>query len=261
MSSSLPPEILDLIFHHLRDEPITLRACCLVSKSWVPWTRGHLFARVKFHSSRLFERWMKAFPDPFSSPAHYTRALHCSLNLFNAAGSDARPWVHSFNRIVELRVMSVGDESQVSFAQLHGLSPTLRRLKLVRGCISPPQVLDFACSFPLLEDLELSSSPHPKLDTDGWDVPPTSPRLTGSLSMTGDNRYIMRKLLDLPGGLRFTKITISCPIKNGDLMEQLVSRCSDTLESLRVEYCYPGAYPAASAIGRFLIATYRHGHV
>ncbi|KAF9789198.1 hypothetical protein BJ322DRAFT_1000595, partial [Thelephora terrestris] len=45
----LPPEILDLVTDNLSDEPSTLKACCLVSKSWVPRTRKHLFASVKFN--------------------------------------------------------------------------------------------------------------------------------------------------------------------------------------------------------------------
>ena len=48
MSCTLPPEILDLIIDHLHDEPATLKTCCVVSKSWVPRTRKHLFALVEF---------------------------------------------------------------------------------------------------------------------------------------------------------------------------------------------------------------------
>ena len=49
--------------------------------------------------------------------------------------------------------------------------------------------------------------------------------------MIGDNRYIMRKLLDLAGGLRFSKIVVSCPIENGDLRKELLLSCSEVLES------------------------------
>jgi len=54
MSRSLPPEILDLIVDHLHDEPTALKACCLVSKSWVPRTWNHLFALVEFCVLQLF---------------------------------------------------------------------------------------------------------------------------------------------------------------------------------------------------------------
>jgi len=80
MLRSLPPEILDLTVDHLHDEPIALKACCLVSKSWVPRTREHLFARVEFRGTELpVERWKKNFPDPSNSPVHHTRTLLHSL--------------------------------------------------------------------------------------------------------------------------------------------------------------------------------------
>ncbi|KAF9642961.1 hypothetical protein BDM02DRAFT_3104213, partial [Thelephora ganbajun] len=44
----LPPEILDYIVDFLYNEPETLKQCCLVSKSWVPRTRKHLFADINF---------------------------------------------------------------------------------------------------------------------------------------------------------------------------------------------------------------------
>lgn len=74
MSVSLPPEIFDLIVEYLCDEQETLKTCRLVSKSWVPRARRHIFARVMFDNSP-FESWMKTFPDPSNSPAHYTRSL------------------------------------------------------------------------------------------------------------------------------------------------------------------------------------------
>ncbi|KAF9644814.1 hypothetical protein BDM02DRAFT_3067122, partial [Thelephora ganbajun] len=44
----LPPEILDCIVDFLRDQPETLKQCCLVSKSWVSRARSHLFTNVEF---------------------------------------------------------------------------------------------------------------------------------------------------------------------------------------------------------------------
>ena len=244
--SSLPPEILDLVLNHVRDEPITLRACCLVSKSWVPWARIHLFARVVFNSPQLFKLWMKAFPDPFDSPAHFTRALRLSgPEMVSFAVFHACPWVRSFSHVVELQVTTIGaGDGQISFTQLHGFSPTLKILSLIYPAVALPQVLDFICSFPLLEDLSLFSSSHSEGDDplDKWDAPPTLPKFTGSLHLSGKNLYLIRKLLDLPGGLRFSKITMSCPFESGDLKEELVSMCSKTLESLSIEH-YPGAFP------------------
>ena len=109
MSRPLPPEILDLIFHRVHDEPTTLRACCLVFKSWVPPTRRYLFNRVEFRSFGSIKLWVTAFPNPSNSLSHYTRVLPLSnLETVNSAVSDARSWVQSFNRIVELHVETLG---------------------------------------------------------------------------------------------------------------------------------------------------------
>ena len=51
MSPSLPPEILDHIVDHLRDDPDTLKSYCVTSKSWVLCTRRHLFAYIGFNDS------------------------------------------------------------------------------------------------------------------------------------------------------------------------------------------------------------------
>src|ERR1700753_246461 len=46
----LPAELLDHIADLLRDRE-TLESCCLVSKSWIPRARKHLFACVAFHTA------------------------------------------------------------------------------------------------------------------------------------------------------------------------------------------------------------------
>ena len=76
MVSSVPPELLDLIVDHLRDEPIALKACCLISKSWLHRIRSHIFADVRFDrpSASTPHRITDAdLPDPSNSPAHYAR--------------------------------------------------------------------------------------------------------------------------------------------------------------------------------------------
>ena len=256
MSCPLPPELLDIIVDHLHDEPAALKACCLVSKSWVLRARIHLFAHVSFHSSRPFESWMKAFPDPFNSPAHYTRILHLSrFNVATVAIPDVHPWVHSFNNVVDLRVATLGlDDHYVPLTQLRGLSPTLKSLSLSYSFAPLSDSLNFICSFPLLEDLALSSLTT-KRNTDEWVAPPTSPKFTGFFLLNGDNRYITRKLLDLPGGLRFSEITVSCAFSDGGLIKELVSTCSNTLESLGINF-YQGGFFAASMANQCLITTH-----
>ena len=55
----LPPEILDYILGLLRGRPGTPKECSLVSKSWVPPARKHLFAEIGFFSDEDPESWME----------------------------------------------------------------------------------------------------------------------------------------------------------------------------------------------------------
>lgn len=220
MLSSLPPEIFDLIINHLDHNKTTLRAYCLVSKSWVPRIRRRLFACVEFWSRKSVGSWMEAFPDPANSPAHHTRKLHIHAPAITPlANSDARAWVRSFRLVVALSVHGHWEDGGSS------------------------DVVDFICSFPLLQDLWLCLSTKDTSITDididdAWAVPPTSPILNGSFVLkTCDVNHFTRQLLRLPGGLHFSQISVSgC---DPESIPDLVSRCSTTLESLRIHYFTP----------------------
>ena len=75
----LPPEILDSVVDFLFDDSRALSRCCLVSKSWIPRTRRHLFATIRFKSPADLETWEKIFPDPEISPENHARALFVCL--------------------------------------------------------------------------------------------------------------------------------------------------------------------------------------
>jgi len=255
MSCTLPPEILDLIVDHLHNQPAALRACCIVSSSWVPRTQKYLFARIEYHALNppdTFERWKNTFPDPSNSPAHYVRTLSF-YGLTAATATDAKTtgsWIRAFCRVVNLHVNIAGWEvtGRVSLAQLHGLSPNLKSIYLAHSSIPPSEVFNLICSFPLLEDLwfDLGFDIATGSSTGGWVIPSTSPKLTGSLRMMGNIRSTARQLCDLPDGLRFSKIMVWCPKEDVESIMQLVSRCSGTLESLSIYYYLSSAFSSAS---------------
>ena len=235
MSCSLPPEIVDLIIDHLHDEPATLKACCLVSKSWIQRTRIHLFVDIKFHPlGRRVSRWRETFPDRTNSPAHHTRTLSiCHPQLITAAD------VHTlltFCGVLQLTVdTDLWHDQRVSLVPLRGF-PVLRSLHLTLTSLPDSEIFGLVCSLPLLEDLALVSRNRRRANG-GWNIPPTSPRLTGSLElrMIEGIGSTTRRLLDLPNGLHFTKIAVPW-FSGGDILSTmyLVSRCSGTLESLDI---------------------------
>ena len=221
MLPSLPPEIFDLIVDHLHNEPTALKACCLVSPSWIPRARRHLFARIYFWRPEYIGSWMKAFPDPSNSPAHYTRTMSIDGSVITTMkSSDARPWVHAFHLVTRLELQ--GDWEGGGFSE----------------------VVDLICSFPLVEDLWLGLSTSDSNIGDSRDTPSSSPKLNGILTLSGDEVCpIIPLLLSLPGGIHFTRITVMCTIKVTQSISDLVSRCSHTLESLAIRYCRSCAFP------------------
>ena len=259
MLPTLPAEILDLIVDHLHDKPITLKSCCLVSKSWVPRARRTLFAQVEFSSIRYpIRSWMKAFPDPRNSPTHHTRDLHfLDHRSITAASAVAPAWVRRFCHIKRLQITAMVPDTSipVPLVHLHGLSPTLKFLRI--GLLPAPfsSIFNLICSFPLLEDLSLHFVTTLG-DADGWDIPSTSPGLTGSLYLASRTHSVIRGLLDLPNGLHFTKVTTSCLVEDAKWVVDLISRCSDTLEYLDIIYYSPSESPFTPVVVKYLTTTY-----
>ena len=263
MSCFLPPEILDLIIDQLHDEPATLKSCCVVSKPWIPRTRRHLFARVEFDAlEHLIESWMKIFPDPSNSPAHHTRSLSIrSFPAVTTADADVAIWVRTFRNVVDVHfgdLIWTGQHDPLT--PFYGFSHTVRSLRLTSTTFG---VFNLICSFPLLEDLALVSL-RPEIDTDGGRAPLTSPKLTGSLelSVVRGIRSAVRRLLDFPDGLRFSKVEVCCHRVGFEPVADLVSKCSGSLESLNIYSLAMGTpVPSTSPIDQYLTAAHRHRDV
>ena len=100
----LPPEILDYIVDFLHYQPKTLKRCCLVSKSWVPRTRKHLFREIIFRHPSNLKVWKDTFPDPANSPAHYTHCLsfRYRIEVIAAIVEEGDYWVRIFSSVVKL---------------------------------------------------------------------------------------------------------------------------------------------------------------
>ena len=243
MSVMLPPEMLDFIVDHLYGDLRTLKACCIVSKSWIPRARRHLFVCVSFHAQASpIESWMKTFPDPPNSPAHYTRSLlfHDSSSITAANASN---WIRAFCHIDAL-LLRAWDGVRFSFTHLHGLSPTLKSLFVACSFIPLSEFSDLVGSFPSLEDLSLTSTWVTDPDG-GWSViPPVSPKFTGKLWLQAPDRIqpVVQRLLGFPGGLHFFGIDVVFHEGETESVAKLLSRCSHTLESLVIHHNPSGVF-------------------
>ena len=244
--SNLPCERLDHIVGLLHDGQTSLMNCCLVSKSWVPRIRRHLFADIHLLSGKSQRLWKKTFRDPSTSPACYTKTLLVgSSKTLTDADAEGNGWIGDFSRVVHFT--TVGPDA-VSFKKgtvlfpFHGFSPFLKSLRVHRATFSSSQLFDPILSFPLLEDLSITDCYCDVGDSGDSDEvsttiqPSSSPVFTGSLelSLRGATRAV-HWLLSLPGGIHFRKLTLrwSCE-EDISLGAALVEKCSHILESLDI---------------------------
>ena len=229
----LPPEILDHIVDLLYDDPEALRRCCLVSKSWVPRTRKHLFASVKLLSQADLDSWNKTFPDPMSSPAHHARTLTVECIPVDTEESG---WIHGFSRVERLVV----DHSLATVPfPFPMFAPSLKSIFVTSVLLPSSQLFDLIRFLLVLEDLTVICDNVLNVDEPKGPhaATSTSPPLTGTLHLIvfNDLARVVQPLLDLPGGLRFRSLELAwCSESDLPSVMDLVAACSDTLESLDI---------------------------
>src|SRR5258708_5038416 len=108
----LPAETLDHIVDFLHDTKHALRNCCLVSKSWIPRTRKHLFANVRIGSVKNLQSWKETFPDPSTSPGGYAESLFVSCtHTITPADGEEGGWLRGFSCAVQFGVGGSGSPS------------------------------------------------------------------------------------------------------------------------------------------------------
>ena len=259
---NLPCELLDHIVDLLYDgqafghTPLGLENCCLVSKSWIPRTRRHLFAKIRFRTVKSLESWMKTFPDPSISPACYTKLLWIGCpQAVMTEGAEAGGWIASFSNVEHLELGGHNVHArgwEVAFALFYGFSPVITSLRMKMVPLTFPRFFDLVLSFPLLEDLDMIDCSDVPIDDDGNSevlsmstaVQSSSlPMFTGSLNLylKGGMGPIVRRLLALVDGVHFRKLSLSWTSEEDiPLTMALMERCSRTLEYLYISCGLPG---------------------
>ena len=251
-----PPEISDYIVDivHSGGQAETLKRCCLVSKSWVPRTRKHLFATVEIWGVRDVRAWKTVFPNPSNSPAHYARSLFFnSMEPINDVVAEEDGWIRAFQNVVRLELQN--GARHLYFRSLRSFLLGIASLYAVL-MIYPSQqlqVLSLICSLPLLEDLVIRFS-----GALGWEGgnetvlhPLTPPPLTGTLEtyrFQGVEHFIPR-LLDQLKGVHFRKL--ECWWDSEEDIQRAVTcvdACSNTLEYVDVCSLVHGTFTSAFVV-------------
>ena len=235
----LPPDILGHVADLLHDDLDTLKQCCLIPKLWVSLTRRHIFAHVTFRHRRDQRKWGATFPDPTNSPTCYTR----TLTVYDGfKGTEEGSLVRGFSRVERLFMFLSGVDVDESFIPFHLLAPSLKSLS-VTGIILFPHIFNLIRSLPLLEDLTLHGYDPPHIAKARASDPPitgissTPPPFTGTfqLELSRGTAETPRLLLELPGGLHFQTLEMSCELDGCfRRMVEVVAACSGTLECLKI---------------------------
>jgi len=250
----LPVETLDHILDFLHDSTHALRHCCLVSKSWIPHTRSHLFAEIRFRTAKNLDSWKDTFPDPSTSPACFTKSLSVDCpQAVTAVDAEAGGWLRGFSRVVRFAVASHGfgylpGGLPISFVPFHGFSP-VKYLRVDPLILLTPQLSDLIFSFPLLEDLIVYTGARPVNNGEGPNGPQVvtqlsnSPACTGTLILSREAMaYIARRLLSIPGGIHFRELALTwTDDRQLSLAMAIMEECLDTLEYLNISCISPCA--------------------
>ena len=242
----LPNELLDHIVDLLHDIPGALKTCCLVSKSWIPRARRHLFSRIAFRTAHGLRSWKTAFPDPSTSPACYARFLLIKYpQAITVVDAEEGGLIQAFSQVLHLEMEIDGtgvDEPEASLVPFHGFLPALKFLRASFKGVSSLRVFDFIESFHHLQSLAVY--PCDAYDpTYGFHEPPVIIPPSGPLAFAGSLELslgtsvdlIASQLLSLPNGLHFRELRLELQHdKVNVLATTLVERCSSTLENLNL---------------------------
>ena len=246
----IPNEIIDEVLNHLVagsaswDDSLqrSLQSCSLVSKSWVPSCRRYLFHTIIF-TSRDVNKWLKTFPMPEKSPAHYVKDLRFSLGGRCGAPdnfSKHTPWFTNVEKMA-LTMNRISLPPRTPFPARLPRSVTSLAIKGAWEEIDLVQMRDIMARLPNLNDLILSGTvvaqpesrkPLPGLGTG------LRGRFGGELRIRNGHidKEFVDMLLEVPTGLHFTKIYIyaDCPCLLQTV--RLAEACCETL----VNFSYSG---------------------
>ena len=244
-SLRLPAELMDHIFDLLRYSIDELESCCLVSKSWVPHARKHLFAAITLHTPENLRSWKTLFPGPSTSPACFIRSLSIDLaHVVTAPDAEEGGWIQTFSHVVHLKVHISKTDSYEGLVPFHGFSP-LKSLSIVFFTSPSPRIFNLIYSFPPLENLSVTVyGCFSTIEDDAFDGQPTAiqspdpPAFTGRLKLylTCGMDLIAPRLLSLPNGLRFRRLDLRWHSDRDALLTRgLVEKCYSTLESFSID--------------------------
>ena len=240
----VPQEIIDEILGHIAADPtfsavISLRSCSLVSKSWVPTCQRHLFHTVTFTSKNI-GKWLNAFPVPEESPAHYVRYLSAQIGERDCIPEEffqrTLPW---FGNVKNVALW--GDWYGRQVYPFWRLPQPVTTLAIGMNAFTLMEIRDLLARLPNLDNLSHSCCLADDRARPVIEAVPRG-RFSGRLQLLGGPAHedLANMLLEVPTGLRFTEMDISCRRKCLLSSVRLVEACAKTLVKLSFGISFHG---------------------
>ena len=246
----IPQEIIDEILDHLAtDGSKLLKSCSLVSKSWVPSCRRHLFHTVAF-SRKNIPRWLRIFPVPEESPAHHVRCLWFVVRGYEDTPKKFFEHASWFTNVEQVTLKAGGARLDKPLrASFSRLPPSVTSLTVSGDTASLGQIRDIMAQLPNLDDLSLSGRMGVTDDKTLVGIGAAlRGRFGGKLELIRgyESEDVMNMLLEVPTGLNFTEVLIDG--RNECLFStvRLAEACSKTLVKLSYNISFHCKYNSLS---------------
>ena len=238
----VPQEIIDEILDHLAANIPTsnphsnlavrsLQSCALVSKSWVPLCRRHLFHTILFVPKDMV-KWLSMFPVPEESPAHHVKDLRLFVRCHNSVPEQFFPYTPRFTNVERVTLLGV---TRFWIPLFWRLPHSVTSLTVKADMVGLTHLRDVMAQPKNLNNLSLSGS---ILIADRWTSPGLGTVLRGRfgerLGLTEGyaSKEVMDMLLDIPTGLHFTEVDIRSTRECFLSTVKLAEACSKTLVKL-----------------------------
>ena len=238
----IPHDIINEILDHLAGDSAfrSIRACALLSKSWVQPCRYHLFHTALFTPASARE-WLKTFPIREESPAHYVKDLRLRMGHGPRLPEEFFECIPWFTEVDRMSFLGYG-AAPLGYRTSPSPGPSFWRpprsvtsLTISTAVVTLVQVRDIVAQLPNLNDLVLSGFDEPKRSKLPGIGTVLKGRFGGRLMLSDEcvSEGVINMLLEIPSGLHFTEMKIHCtqnPLPSSAV--RLAEACGETLVRL-----------------------------